>query len=1213
MHSKHFQNPPKGFALVITVSMLVLLTLMAVGMLTLAGVATRSGTLNSAQAEAEANARMALMLALGELQRWAGPDTRITAPADLLDEGAAPLTGVWRSWEGSDHEQSGDMVGRPIAPDYDEKTQASPSQQADGTFADGQGRFLTWLVSGAGGSATPEDATTLVSKTASGGRIPLLADGSLAAGDDRQVHVEPIPVSEGGAYAWWVSGENQKSYLPVPHPARTDDEAGWSEMVQSHAVADPSIFGLDELLNDSSPARKVFSRNSIALLQGRGVELGAHQSFHDLSAISVGLLTNVATGGWRKDLSLLSETWEQQPYEGLELFQLSPGNHLDYTRPQEIATTGPKNDIPSQYISPGSVFYPWNDYRYNEQNTAANDEVHHRRAAVGSWTSLVNHATFYKQPSLNANGVPTIPFQTWRGTNDINAYNQLHKTRAFPQMARLQVIVSHFATNDYAANAPGRLRPCVLYTPVMTLWNPYNYEITMPASVGNWFSYYFHHALPIALRYQSLNSDFWSVQNSQPGYNSDRHIGINSTMQCRFEAQDLTFKPGETRVFSPQEDELFDVTYANKDAVNAAQVTIRMRPGVRYGGGQYYGLDRLLRPDVPLVKGNEYIATNNLYQQVTLPPGSSLKVNEARFDVPSINFNGVKVSGMHTQWNVNSVGNNDHGHYWCAYRSTQADGLYPPQTDLASASLSQVVENTGNPVPFLSLLYGSRMASENSIPTKGVVQATPAALFGSSGGYTYYCNNYPGMQSLVSSAWEFSYVPHTNGPGDDMLPNVSNSDQSGYIVTGVQSGTGIKNLVMNEFPYRPLASIAELSHWWIRGMNPAPPHAHNIIANSDATPLIPADDVVDRSSNSYWNDRENEQQDDSYCANHLLFDDWFFSSIAPEPTTFGPSGKTLRENYIEFLTGAESLANRSYRPIAGDAGSSPAAAAGIYSRHVEPVDSWKRIASRLEVQGMFNINSTSVKAWRALLGHARNQKVPYLDESGNPRLSADTDFAMPRTAVAGSTRAGEPLAGNYYASTEFAGYRVFTDEMLDFLADRIVEQVRERGPFLSLSEFVNRQLSGDDKLAIGGAIQVALNQLGEDNSLNPYEVMQDESNPSVADPPGNDDYVFPQAAIGHSTYGLPGWTRQADILRPLAPVLSARDDSFTIRAYGDARDAAGNIVARAWCEATVRRTRDFCDPSDDADITSLPMAKANRIFGRKFIITSFRWLNANEV
>ena len=154
---------------------------------------------------------------------------------------------------------------------------------------------------------------------------------------------------------------------------------------------------------------------------------------------------------------------------------------------------------------------------------------------------------------------------------------------------------------------------------------------------------------------------------------------------------------------------------------------------------------------------------------------------------------------------------------------------------------------------------------------------------------------------------------------------------------------------------------------------------------------------------------------------------------------------------------------------------------------------------------------------------------------------------------------------------------------------------------------------GPADLALAGAIQTALNELTADSSLNPFSVMQDESVASVGNPPGKDDYVFPEAAVGHNTYGLPGWTRQADILRPLAPILSARDDTFTIRAYGESRAANGTVQARAWCEATVRRTRGFIDPADESDITTQPTKEANQTFGRRFKVISFRWLNADEV
>jgi hypothetical protein len=74
-----------------------------------------------------------------------------------------------------------------------------------------------------------------------------------------------------------------------------------------------------------------------------------------------------------------------------------------------------------------------------------------------------------------------------------------------------------------------------------------------------------------------------------------------------------------------------------------------------------------------------------------------------------------------------------------------------------------------------------------------------------------------------------------------------------------------------------------------------------------------------------------------------------------------------------------------------------------------------------------------------------------------------------------------------------------------------------------------------------------------------------------------------------------------------------RDDTFTIRAYGDAKDSNGKVIAKAWCEAVVKRTRDFAHPSDLPDATDPPTNALSTTFGRNYKIVSFRWLNANEV
>jgi hypothetical protein len=231
-------------------------------------------------------------------------------------------------------------------------------------------------------------------------------------------------------------------------------------------------------------------------------------------------------------------------------------------------------------------------------------------------------------------------------------------------------------------------------------------------------------------------------------------------------------------------------------------------------------------------------------------------------------------------------------------------------------------------------------------------------------------------------------------------------------------------------------------------------------------------------------------------------------------------------------------------------------------------------------------------------------------------LSPKSDHAVSRFSVAGAPEANAPADGGAFSeANEFSGYHLLDDSTIDFLAKEIVKQIRARGPFLSLSEFVNRQLSSGN-LALAGTIQSALNELAKSGANNPYSVVSDTNftKPSGVDAAYIDpEYQFADAAKGNSAYGLPGWIRQADILRPIAPILSARDDTFTIRAYGDSRDKTGTIKARAVCEVTVTRDRNFVDTADAADTANLPTSAVNQRFGRRFTIISFRWVGPGEI
>ena len=103
------RNVRPGFALVITLALMILLTVIAVGLLTLSSISLRASSQAHAIASAQTNARMALVLAIGELQKQLGSDRRISAKADILDENPASGTvegvanphylGVWESWD----------------------------------------------------------------------------------------------------------------------------------------------------------------------------------------------------------------------------------------------------------------------------------------------------------------------------------------------------------------------------------------------------------------------------------------------------------------------------------------------------------------------------------------------------------------------------------------------------------------------------------------------------------------------------------------------------------------------------------------------------------------------------------------------------------------------------------------------------------------------------------------------------------------------------------------------------------------------------------------------------------------------------------------------------------------------------------------------------------------------------------------------------------
>lgn len=1153
----------KGFALIVTLTLMVLLTILALGLLTLSSVTLRASGSGSDLAVARANARLALSLAIGDLQKHAGTDTRITAKADILDEKNPQVLGVWRSWEGTDHEQSGTYQGRPVSPgNYAAKKKE---------------RFMSWLVSG--------DTTVMPDMTQTPNKVTLLGKNSLGNGPDRdklQVHLTPTNVkgkSQQGSFAWWVSGENQKARLPKPYEPTADTSARWAVNSKSHSIADPKPFRLDGLLTDPAQADKSITLKQTDLVSSGAAMKSSQEFFHDLSTSSVGLLTNVATGGWKKDLSLLTEGYASGSTfspgsSNLPFFRVKPGTDIAFNMPSTGSATPDK-----------SMIYPWAAYRGDTSKPAI-----YRHGAVSSWENLKDYALLYKDSKMTTptNGkftfTPTsVPIDV---TGDQDTFGFLHRVRVLPIIARIQWVFSHYSEATTVAGAPaGSLEPRLLLTPVITLWNPYNVEMGFD---GVPITLNIPRPLPAALKYTIggvTQSAFHSLTSGSLNYTSPlANVGsLTYRITSAFRLQ-----PGETRVFSP--------TSTDRQAAGAS---LTLLEGYTPGGGHYF----TIKSDAGLPYAAPTAMLNVASNFDTTYDDSAATGNSAG--------SGVGIY-LDMNYNYQAYGDRRALVYRMVYPPAIAASVYKPldSTQLAGGTLSSF---RSSPKPFMTTVFGARMASKTHLAAKGFVQSSPLVNYTAMGGKdvveSTIGRHYAGTNHPVNSPFDYSFAA-VGGAGDSTYPNASDSTRRGYIVTGFNKSDGLSRCVIAELPTRPLQSLGELQNWDLRYENPIPPFAFNLIGNSDATPLIASNSAVGN-----YADAVNLQYDDSYCANHLLFDDWFFSSIAPNPTNYGNAGSTLQKTYTDFVSNITPLGNRAYVPIAQDAGSSSTNATKLYTTYINKADSWQKIASRLEVEGMFNVNSTSVTAWRALIGHARNQRVPYIKDTVSTwalDLAGKADYAFSRFSIAGDSEAKTTgTSGAFPGAAEFSGYRILDEKVLDALAKEIVNQVRQRGPFLSLSEFINRQLSSGD-LALAGTIQAALDQIAKAGSTSPYAGIlavndRQATNISTA------EYKFPDAANGQATYGLPGWTRQADILRQIAPILNARDDTFTIRAYGDARDKTGKITARATCEAVVRRTREYVDASDLAEITTLPTKPINKSFGRRFQLLSVRWLNPSEV
>ena len=197
---------------------MVLLALVAIAFLGLATVTARSSNHDRSQEEAKANARLALMMAMGQLQRDMGPDQRVSAPASILSKNEFYIknphwTGVWKTSQEN---------GKPVVVRDDSTGGLVDKRDPD---IDPIESRINYLVSGNERGLGVQKGLNFEARDSIQGESVLLVGNGTVGGDKRSfVSVPKVGVFDQrkrvGAYGYWVGDLGIKANLKSLNPYR---------------------------------------------------------------------------------------------------------------------------------------------------------------------------------------------------------------------------------------------------------------------------------------------------------------------------------------------------------------------------------------------------------------------------------------------------------------------------------------------------------------------------------------------------------------------------------------------------------------------------------------------------------------------------------------------------------------------------------------------------------------------------------------------------------------------------------------------------------------------------------------------------------------------------------------------------------------------------------------------------------------------------------
>jgi hypothetical protein len=1219
------RQPRGGFALVIALSLMAFVLLLLLSITTLVRVESQSAAMTLERLRAEQNALLGLNLAIGELQKHAGRDQTVTARADLItDEDGASTAAVATSYYTGVWDTQAETFSKWLASVADSDGQLDPAG----------------LTAEEDVNAAPSAPATIALKTMSA-RDP--DTGSVGAVD---VIVDQVAIGADGSYAYWVSDEGIKAkvdlvadetyYTALATADETDlalrTPLGAAPGIGFEVLEDfPAALSASDKRTDANfraQLRKLGSLQDTAHFGAMEAELSLLQP--DVTTYSYGLLTNPKSGGLKEDLSL---AFEHGIKDSGNLFV-----EQDYAHPHgSMDVKGPTWSVFQDHYN----LYKQMDFSNGIAELQTTAPMAHGNLATLAQQHFYKYRDDYFDPMKDPVAYERAESQSDRGGTIDFELPRAEAVQVAPVVLGSAVIVSlkiEETTHIVSADTVDRLVPVL--QPVALVWNPYNVALKTSQGMKVFVN------LNFGMEFRFHDTNVGSVYKGRARVGQmirSSDVDLNQTSS----ETNLSIPSGD--VFAPGEIKL----YATDDIATKGD-QLRTVQELLLSNGEGYHLTGWRKLSGAYDRGvlggryNKNLATRGY----GVGPYDSVKSygtydEQGMIVEPTVERIDIALSAVYSQYSRMGIypflGDTVWGPFYQkrhvmsisadadedAY-SAEAEGIFSVadrggETGTGFVNVDILTSTLKNSLTPVGVFFNSVISVEDinhGIQTPSAMElhlsANPRACFSAStvGTYAQFNNN----PSTLFEAQEFL--------GMSTLDALFFDGKHPYFGMSYDNSVGQHRPVAWEFPLSPLTSLAQLQHVFFNRDYYEPSYA---VGNSFASPYLRRNESISSVepldllqpngsrairlvSGSYQN-WTGSAIDFSYQLNEALWDDCFFSSLAPLYKD-GSEVQDLDATIDGFVNGAQVLQNSRMQLYLG---TSDVAAELASDWKDEDADlSAKKVAANLMVEGAFNVNSTSVQAWKAFLGSLYEQDVvgmnlDYPDAGGGsalelnatPEGAAFSRFSLP------TLDESHPSDNADIQNNQGSGYRVLDAAELDALAVELVKQVKQRGPFLSLADFVNRDLSSGTE-GLMGPLQQAINDAGLNDA---YAQGQPVNKGGAVPTPGQHDiFLDPEAGTGNSYGAGPGYLLQGDILNSLGPFVSVKSNTFVIRTCGESIDPMSGQTSRVYLEAVLQQVPDFVDSSDEAETALDQLSSvANQQFGRKFKLVQVRRLDPEQI